>query len=312
MEAPVFPSNENQRLQALRTLQILDTDPEERFDRITRMAKRLFGVSISLVSLVDSNRQWFKSKQGLDICETGRDISFCGHAILGHELFVIENTLEDPRFADNPLVTGEPHIRFYASCPLKAHSGYNIGTLCLIDTRPRVMDESDKQLLADLGTMVEKEFTAIQMTTLDAVTLISNKRGFMALAEHTLNVCRRKRLMASLVLFRITNFHMINEKKGTENAEMILKCFAQTMESVFRESDILTRLSGGEFAILLTDNDPEQVDNILVRFSDKLIQFTKTFNIDDTIAFKSRTVHFAKLTDITADEMLDNAFEMMT
>lgn len=106
MLEPPVPLDETTRLMSLHSLRILDTEPEERFDRITRMAQRLFKVEICLVSLVDSERQWFKSKQGLDACETPRSISFCGHAILHDDLFLITNATEDERFADNPLVTG--------------------------------------------------------------------------------------------------------------------------------------------------------------------------------------------------------------
>ncbi|TQV70875.1 sensor domain-containing diguanylate cyclase [Aliikangiella marina] len=311
MESPLLPENEKQRLAALRTLQILDTDPEERFDRITRMAKRLFGVSICLVSLVDKERQWFKSKQGLDACETHRDISFCGHAILDEALFVIEDAREDKRFFDNPLVTGEPKIRFYAGCPLKTHNGFNIGTLCLIDQRPRKMDEEDRQLLKDLGAMVEKEFTAIQMATLDSVTLISNRRGFMSLAEHTLNVCRRKDLRSSLVLFEIVDFHKLNETHGEALGQRVLKCFAQGMESVFRESDIFARLTAGEFAVLLTDSAPDDIESIIQRFNEKLTELRPNFEISTPIDFKHSVAHFPSDTNVSAEEMVEIALKSM-
>lgn len=119
---PAFPLDEANRLATLRGLNILDTPPEERFDRLTRLAQQLINVPIAVVSLVDSNRQWFKSCQGLDASETPRNISFCGHAILDNELFVIPDALLDTRFSDNPLVTGAPNIRFYAGQPLKGKS----------------------------------------------------------------------------------------------------------------------------------------------------------------------------------------------
>lgn len=136
MQIPAKPADEPARLDALRALNILDTSPEERFDRLTRLAKRLFDVPIALVSLVDVDRQWFKSCVGLDASETPRDISFCGHAIVGDEILMIRDTLVDERFHDNPLVTGAPHIRFYAGCPLRVPNGSKIGTLCLIDADP--------------------------------------------------------------------------------------------------------------------------------------------------------------------------------
>ncbi|MEP3562962.1 MAG: GAF domain-containing protein [Marinobacter sp.] len=158
MKAPDYPSNEASRLAALQSTLLLDTPPEERFDRVTRLAAQLFDVPICLVSLVDSDRQWFKSCYGLDASETGRDISFCGHAILGPNVFVVEDTLTDERFADNPLVTGGPNIRFYAGAPLADLEGYRLGTLCLIDSTPRTFSEKQQQALRDFADIVEREF----------------------------------------------------------------------------------------------------------------------------------------------------------
>jgi len=157
MIKPEKPKNEDKRLQSLCSLNILDTLPEERFDRFTRIAKRHFGVSIALVSLVDAERQWFKSRQGLDASETPRDISFCGHAILKNGIFNISDTLEDIRFADNPLVTGPPNIRFYAGAPIHAPNGQAIGTLCIIDDKPREFSAEDLVVLRDLANGVEEE-----------------------------------------------------------------------------------------------------------------------------------------------------------
>jgi len=157
MESPVNPPNEKQRHLALCALDILDTSPEEGFDRLTRICQSRFDVPICLVSLVDSERQWFKSRQGLDAPETPRDISFCGHAILGEEIFCISNTLEDPRFADNPLVTGPPDIRFYAGAPISTADGMKVGTLCIIDTVPRTLSLEDKKILRDLADTVQQE-----------------------------------------------------------------------------------------------------------------------------------------------------------
>ena len=143
MQKPDAPSDETQRLRALRSLQILDTLEEERFDRITRLARRMFDVPIALVSLVDEDRQWFKSRQGLDACESGRDVSFCGHAILHERALVVPDSLEDARFMDNPLVAGPPHIRFYAGHPVHAPDGSRVGTLCIIDHVPRDLSAED-------------------------------------------------------------------------------------------------------------------------------------------------------------------------
>ena len=214
MNAPDLPDNEQTRLKTLKSLDVLDTQPEERFDRLTRMCKRLFGVPIALVSLVDENRQWFKSCVGLSVSETPRDISFCGHAILGSEIFVIPDAAKDERFADNPLVVDEPHIRFYAGCPLESRNGCKLGTLCIIDREPRELTQEDFDTLKDLAAMVERELEAVQLATLDELTKISNRRGFMALAQHSLNLCTRQEISASLAFVDLNNFKPILPQRG--------------------------------------------------------------------------------------------------
>ena len=153
-----IPEAEAKRLSALRSLHLLDTPPEGRFDRFTRIAAQLFNVPISLISLVDENRQWFKSKVGLDAPESPRQTSFCAHAILEPKPLVIPDALADERFANNPLVTGKPRIRFYAGVPIRI-GGEAIGTLCLIDTKPREPSEEELRLLEDMGALVQQEMT---------------------------------------------------------------------------------------------------------------------------------------------------------
>src|SRR5690606_17829803 len=143
MITPPVSVEEPQRLEALYRLDMLASEPEERFDRVTRIARRLFDVPIALVSLVDMRRQWFKSRAGLDALETSRDISFCAHAILQDRILLVSDALQDERFCDNPQVTGPPFVRFYAGCPLHSPDGYRIGTLCLVDTRPRTLDATE-------------------------------------------------------------------------------------------------------------------------------------------------------------------------
>ncbi len=161
MLPPPFPHNEQQRIQLLRDLLILDTEPEQRFDAVTSYCQSRFGVAIALVSLVDTDRQWFKSTCGLTARQTPRDISFCGHAILHDGIMVVKDARADPRFFDNPLVTGEPFIRFYAGAPLKLSAGANVGTLCLIDPRPRGMEAEELEHLAVLAHMVSMELEGL-------------------------------------------------------------------------------------------------------------------------------------------------------
>jgi len=156
-------------LAALRRLGVLDTPDEERFDRITRLAAQLVGTPIALVSLVDEQRQWFKSRVGLDATETPRSVAFCSHAIEGQpdELFVVPDAHADLRFCDNPLVTGDPHVRFYAGRVIREPSGQPIGTLCVIDHQARDLSDAERQALDDLGALVEQEF--VQMRYSDAI-----------------------------------------------------------------------------------------------------------------------------------------------
>lgn len=157
MQAAPIPANDGQRLAALRELLILDTPPEQRFDRLVQFAADEFDVPIALLSLVDRDRQWFKSRIGMEVCETGRDQSFCAHAIHTDDTLLILDALRDPRFADNPMVIGAPFIRFYAGAPLQIEPGLRIGTLCLIDTKPRTLDEVDLAILATLRDLVQEE-----------------------------------------------------------------------------------------------------------------------------------------------------------
>jgi phosphoribosyl 1,2-cyclic phosphodiesterase len=159
-QAAALPSSEPERLAALWSLGILDTEPEARFDRYTEVACSTFDVPIALVSLVDAERQWFKSHHGLDVGETHRDASMCAHAILGNDVFMITDALRDDRFADNPYVARGPRMRFYAGVPLSVADGACVGTLCIMDHRPRVLNESQLERLRELGHMVEAELAA--------------------------------------------------------------------------------------------------------------------------------------------------------
>lgn len=180
MQSPRFPPDEPHRLKALQDLELLDTPPEDRFDRVTRIAQHLFQVPIVLVSLVDADRQWFKSRQGLDAPETPRDISFCGHAILGEEVFVVPDATADARFQDNPLVCGAPDIRFYAGAPLHAPSGARVGTLCLIDRVPRTLSPMQASALRDLADCVEGELERTQL-----LYRASRERPLAMVVQHT-------------------------------------------------------------------------------------------------------------------------------
>jgi PAS domain S-box-containing protein len=185
MKVPAQPADEAQRLSTLYALNLLDTPPEARFDAITRAAASLFGTETALISLVDANRQWFKSRHNLSVAETPRDVSFCGHAILERDVLVVEDALRDERFHDNPLVTSAPHVRFYAGAPVEAPNGSRLGTLCLLDRAPRSFGAPQRKLLEDLASWVEAE-----------VRLLAERRAMGIFLDRLLDVVNEPVIMA--------------------------------------------------------------------------------------------------------------------
>lgn len=311
MEEPAIPVDEQERLKQLRSLAILDTLPEERFDRVTRMARRLFGVPIALVSLIDENRQWFKSCFGLDVSETERRVSFCGHAILNKGALVIENATQDERFADNPLVTGHPHIRFYAGQPLHTLSGQAMGTLCIIDREPRIFGAEDLVMLADLAGMVEREIMAVQLAISDELTRISNRRGFLALSKYSLEICKRQLFPATLVFFDLDNFKHVNDTHGHAEGDRALKLFAEEMRESFRTSDLFARLGGDEFVALLTNINIEAVNDLIRRLDTALQTRCAELSLPYTIRFSYGLVAYEPLKHSSIEDMLHEADSAM-
>ncbi len=245
MQTPPIPSNETQRLAALRALQILDTPPEERFDRITRLAKTFFDVPFTGVSLVDDDRQWFKSVQGLPVCQSSRDVSFCAHAMLAHELFIIPDTLNDARFADNPVVRDVPHIRFYAGYPLHGLDGSALGSFCILDRQPRELSASDQQALRDLGAWAENEINAVEISQ----TLVKHEsearlRAIMeSTSEVMLLVGRNQHLL--IVNRCFTTFFGISTDEITGSS---CHALALQLESLFTDPQRVYQLLAGTAA----------------------------------------------------------------
>lgn len=275
MQIPAKPADEATRIDTLRALNILDTSSEERFDRLTRLAKRLFGVPIALISLVDADRQWFKSCLGLESRETPREVSFCGHAILQNDIFVIPDAILDSRFSDNPLVTGAPHIRFYAGCPLTVPNGSKLGTLCIIDREPREFGAEDKALLRDLARTAEQEISAVQLATMDELTLLSNRRGFESLSRHALGLCRRLERPAALLFIDLDLFKQVNDHYGHAEGDRVLMKLGQLLKDTFRDSDVVGRLGGDEFAVLVTNADQAELDGLLARLKKNVDEYNQ-------------------------------------
>lgn len=270
MLKPPIPHDEEARLAALNLSGALDSGTEERFDRYTRLAARMFDVPIALISLVGRDEQVFKSQQGISASSTSRDVSFCGHAILSDSVMVVEDASKDSRFFDNPLVTGEPGIRFYAGCPLISNDGFRLGTLCIVDTRPRECDPRDIEALKDLGAMVSGELSTIRLATVDELTSLSNRRGFNMIATQSLQMCSRTNRGAALLMIDLTGFSKINERLSEACGDKVLVEFAQLLKITFRDSDVVSRLIDDKFAVLLTDSDFENAWNCVERFRNTL------------------------------------------
>ena len=308
MIEPPRPVDEIARLSSLHALGILDTRAEERFDRITRMTQRLFDVEISLISLVDADRQWFKSKQGIAACETSRDISFCGHAILGDEILIVEDARADARFADNPLVTSEPHIRFYAGCPIHSPDGYLIGTLCLIDRKPRCLSDEDQHTLVDCAKLVENEILLSTQATVDELTQVANRRGFNLVARHVLPLCQRNQTRVELAFFDLDGFKEVNDKFGHAYGDDMLKLFARLLTECFRSADVVARIGGDEFVVLMLGSDPKS-DAALRRLENRAA--AENSEIAGRLAWSAGRVEFDSERHSTIEAMLAEADSRM-
>jgi diguanylate cyclase (GGDEF)-like protein len=194
-----------------------------------------------------------------------RELSFCSHTIVNDGMLVVPDTRTDPRFCDNPYVTSAPYIRFYAGYPLAVPGGSRLGALCLVDFDPRNFGDEDVALLRDLATMVEQEVAAVQMATVDELTLLLNRRGFEASAPQALQLCTRMSKPASLLFFDLNHFKQINDTFGHAEGDRALKVFAETLRKVLRSSDLPARLGGDEFVALLIDSNRDETALVVER-----------------------------------------------
>ena len=279
---------------ALRRYGALDTPPEAGFDRITTLAAHVFGAPIALVNLVAEDRQFSKSCYGVDLRNIDREISFCTHTIRSDDIMVVLDATTDPRFADNPLVTADEGIRFYAGAPLKTPDGENIGALCVIDREPReAFDDQERDLLRLMAGLVIDEFELRlanerahaelqrrievereharlveeleRKANYDDLTGLANRslmrdRLKMALAE-----AKRSSGSAVVLLMDLDNFKRVNDTYGHSAGDRLLQAIAAGLEAKLRDVDTIARLGGDEFVVIASTSSPAEAERIAER-----------------------------------------------
>ena len=273
------PLDEDARLESLRELWLLDTEPEERFDRVTRMARRLFDVPVAVFGLVDQDRVWYKSRAGLDIPEVPRGEAFCAHAILTDGIIQVADAVADPRFSASRLVTGPAAVRFYAGFPVRSAERRRVGAVAIMDTRPRLLDAADLGTLSDLARGVEAEISAARLSTTDEVTGMLNLRGFYQFAEKLLKISARSGTALSLLYVDL--LHPQRTRSPRENENM-LKQVAEAMNSTFRQSDVVARIGPGRFCALLPEKSGHAGESAAAR----LQTATRAWNMEPGVPFQ--------------------------
>nr|WP_319512761.1 sensor domain-containing diguanylate cyclase [uncultured Cohaesibacter sp.] len=306
---------ELRRLQELKRYAILDTEPEETFDRITRLTRDLFDTPIALISLVDENRQWFKSKQGLQLDETTREGSFCASALESGYPLVVEDTLLDKRFKDAEIVQGPLGIRFYAGVPLTSPSGNQLGVLCIMDDKPRKLSRDQLANLYDMGRVVIDEIELRSLATFDCLTGLQQRQGFWLKARQELERSKRYDSDLSLILFDIDGFKKVNDSFGHAAADRVLQQIADICRSQVRVFDTPARIAGEKFTILLPQTEIGDAFEIAERIRTSIANMPTHYRSQDifvTTSFGVASINTSKVYSVTellrvADKCLSQA-----
>jgi diguanylate cyclase (GGDEF)-like protein len=255
---------------------VLDTAEEPPFEKIVTLVQQILQTPFCAVSLVDEQRQWFKARRGLGVRETPRDISFCTHTIQQTEPFVIRDAARDARFAANPLVTGDPHIRSYAGVPLLMPDGYQIGSLCTIDTRPREFPENEITILENFASLVVDELELRQIASTDQLTGALTRRAWLEGAAAEIKRSQRYGRPLSMAIMDIDRFKTINDTHGHLVGDVVIRSLAELCISTKRESDVFGRFGGEEFVLLMPETDAAEARNLAervrTRYADAPIQ----------------------------------------
>jgi diguanylate cyclase (GGDEF)-like protein len=268
-----LPANEEQRLQAVRSYDILDTLPEVDFDTLTRVAAHALNTPAAVIGLMDTNRLWFKSQIGLGVPQLDRQIAFCAHAIMQPgELFVVEDLRLDPRFKDNPLVTQPPNVCFYAGAPLIDRQGYALGTIAVVDVKPRVLNESQRVILRDMSAMVIAALESRQRSRLlshmamtDHLTGLANRAQFERTLHSEIAHATRTGEAFTVFFMDLDDFKGVNDTYGHAAGDEVLAEVALRMAEQVRAEDLLARLGGDEFGIFMRPSAEDPAESLVKR-----------------------------------------------
>ncbi|MEA5442015.1 GAF domain-containing protein [Cyanobium gracile] len=271
-----LPEDEEARLRALERILLLETPSDPHLDRIVRLASTTLGMPIGLISLVDQNRQWFLSRTGIDACETPREMAFCAHAIITDEVMVIPDASEDGRFNTNPLVIGEPNIRFYAGAPVKSADGQNLGTLCLIDQQTHGFSDEQREVLKMFAEQVSREIEFRQVQSHCAVTGLWKREAFLGLSEKEFQRAIRTGNRLHLLYFDHRPPPAERLGGGSESAEQGIRGLAAGWQTLCGPADLLGRMADRMFALLLVNTSTVRAMDIARSLCAEANQFNQS------------------------------------
>ena len=265
MSKPPVSLEEALRLEALEAQKITDTPPDDSFDRIVRLACAALAAPIGAITFMEEERQWIKAKENFPLEETSRQDSFCTHTIQQDDVMVVVDATKDTRFADNPFVTCEGGVRFYAGVPLKTREGFNIGSLCIVDHIPRRISLREYHHLRDLAAIAVSEMELRKRAGSDALTGLFNRRLFEEIAAHEVARCRRTGAPLTAAMIDVAKFTTVNATFGHAAGDAVLRAIGPICRKALRATDQVARYGGEEIVILLPDTTLEQAAPVLDR-----------------------------------------------